>query len=283
MTNAPCAVSGTMTRGEQAMSGTQKITLQPAFVLHRRPYRNSSVLAEVLTLEYGRIGLVARGARSARARSSGILQAFQPLLVSCTGRGELYTLVAAEAGAPALGLAGKSMISGFYLNELLMRLLHRHDPHESLFHVYADTLAGLADMAPVTDSAVADSGAIEGTASDTMDLGRERILRHFETRMLQELGYGLLLDRDAHSGDAVREDGRYSYHPELGPVALEASESAGIPVSGRTLLALHEGCCDNAACLREAKHLMRAVLDHHLGDRPLKSRNLFASMTAASY
>ncbi len=234
-------------------SGTssRNVTLQPAFVLHTRPYRDTSLLVEAFSRERGRVGLVARGARSGRSRLAGVLQPFSPLLLSWRGQGELVTLIGAEADGPALLPPGGGLLSGFYLNELLLRLLHRGDAHPELYAVYCQTLALL------------------GRGED-----EEAVLRRFERLLLQEIGYGLQLEHAADSGDPIMAGRRYDYLPERGPVPL-VGEPRGVAVHGETLLALARDACLDERCRREAKRLMRAALAVHLGDRPLKSRELY--------
>lgn len=239
------------------MNAPVRAVLEPAYVLHRRPYRDSSLILDVLTAGHGRVALVARGARRPQARLHGVLQPFQPLLASWVLRGEMGTLTAAETREGG-GLRGRVLISGFYVNELLLRLLHRHDPHPRLFAEYETVLRGLA--------------AADGQPA----------LRLFEMALLRETGYGLVLDHDVHSGEPIRADAVYYYYPEYGPVRGDDADAAparrdAVParVHGDSLLALARGELREAQQLHEAKRLMRAVLDARLGGRPLASRGLF--------
>ncbi|MGM0594504.1 MAG: DNA repair protein RecO [Pseudomonadota bacterium] len=234
------------------MSTEHRVQLQPAHLLHRKPYRDSSLLLEAFTPEYGRLGLVARGARSRRSSSQGLLQPFQPLLLSWSGRGELQTLIAVEATASPPALQGDALLGGFYLNELIMRLLTRHDPHPELYNVYAATLQRIGDG---------------------VDLGWQ--LRLFERELLRELGYGLQLSHEACSDRPLEPRLRYCYHIEHGPQRLERGDDDCIAVHGATLLALNDGVALDERCQKEAKRLMRAVLQRYLGPRPLASRELF--------
>ena len=235
------------------MSHPRRVALQPGHVLHQRPYRDSSLLVEAFTPDFGRVGLVARGARGPRSRMRGLLQPFRPLLLSWAGGGDLATLVGVEADGPMRVLAGIGLLSGFYVNELLVRLTARHDPHPGLYSAYAAVLAGLQEA------------------------GREEpALRIFEKRLLQELGYGLLLDREATSGRAIEPERLYRYRPELGPVPADEGAAQYPAIHGRNLLALAQERPDfDAEGLREAKGLMRNAIARQLGDRPLKSRDLF--------
>lgn len=229
-----------------------RVSLQPAFVLHQRPYRDTSALLEIFTPEFGRVGLVARGLKAVKSRLQGVVQPFRPLLVSWSGRGELATLTGCEANGALTGLDGARVLSGFYLNELLLRLLHRHDPHPALFACYAETLHLLqqSDM-------------------------EQRALRIFEKHLLREIGYALMLDHEAESGAPIEPAEAYNYHLERGPFKCGAGTSAGIPIQGSSLLALLHETLHDAPSLREAKLLMRAALGLYLGNKPLQSRELY--------
>lgn len=227
------------------MSG-ERVTLERGYVLHRRAYRETSLLVEAFTAGHGRVGLVARGGR--RGRWQALLQPFQPLLLSWSGRGELRSLAGAEAdGVPPI-LAGRLLFSGFYLNELLLRLLQREDPHPELFARYGETLARLPG-----DEAWA--------------------LRLFECDLLREVGYGLALEQDA-GGEPLEPEALYDYRIEEGPVRQTVAPGR-FTIHGETLLAL-AGCAPMEARARqESKRLLRGVLALYLGDRPLESRALY--------
>lgn len=241
------------------MVSTTRVSLQPAYILHYRPYRDTSCLIEALTRDFGRIGLVAKGARTAKSRLSSMLQPFRPLLMSWAGRGELATLTSCESNGPACQLSGRMLISGFYINELLLRLLHRHDPHAVLFDSYATTLYALED--PTQE---------------------QRALRIFEKHLLQELGYALVLNHQADTGEPLQGDRRYSYRLEQGPVCYEEGDVHNISLYGHSLMSLGNEQLDDALSLREIKPLMRAALSLYLGDKPLHSRNLLRDFRKAS-
>lgn len=231
-----------------------RVALQPAFVLHTRHYRDSSALLDILTAEHGRMSLVAKGARrTVRGRSSGaILQPFIPLLLSFSGRSELKTLTASEVAGQVLSLRGERLYSGIYLNELLLRLLHHNDAHMDLFIAYGDAVASLGGDQPV-----------------------DEILRQFEFILLEQLGYSFDLGIDGYSGETVCEDRWYHYHQEFGLVERRSPSGPDNPVfSGRDLLAIAAG--EHGDSVRKtSKRLLRLVLAGHLGDKPLKSRELF--------
>jgi DNA repair protein RecO (recombination protein O) len=229
-----------------------RVQLQAGYVLHLRPYRESSALLEVYTRDHGRVGLVARGVRSPKSRQRGELQLFRPLKLSWSARGELGTLTAVESDGAVPGLRGAALYSGFYLNELLVRLLARHDPHPALYALYESGLQRLAAEAYV-----------------------EPVLRLFEKRLLEEIGYGLLLDCEAQDGEPIEPQRYYDYHLESGPVAVTDAAAPGFIFRGESLLALARGALTTAQALHDAKRLMRAALNLYLGGKALKSRELF--------
>ncbi len=226
--------------------------LQSAYVLHSRPYRDTSALLEIFSHEHGRLGLVARGVRSGKSKLGGILQPFIPLLISWYGRGELLTLKQAEAAGLPFHLQGNSLMSGFYLNELIIRLLQRADPHPQLFESYCDALAVIAENETRGDE-----------------------LRNFEKSLLHELGYGLVLDHDVRSGEVIADEHDYLYRLDSGPIRHDGQAEDGICLKGRTLRAIASGEYLDDQSRREAKQLMRAALGLHLGERPLRTRELY--------
>jgi DNA repair protein RecO (recombination protein O) len=227
-----------------------------AFILHSYPYRETSLLLEVFARAFGRVSMVARAARSPRSPLRGVLLAFQPLALSWFGKGEVRTLARAEwiGGHPRL--QGEALLCGFYLNELLLRLLPREDPHDALLGRYREALQQLAsrgDPAPA--------------------------LRSFERALLKELGYALALERDSANGSAIDPAKSYRYDPERGPVEVGdvASESV---VSGRTLLDMARDDYTDPVTQQQAKALMRSLLNHRLDYQPLKSRRIFRDLLA---
>ena len=218
-----------------------RVDQQPAFVLHARPYRETSLLIEVLTRDHGRVGLVARGVRRERSRlPRGLLQPLQPLLLSWVSRGELGTLAGAEAASSPLGLRGDALLAAMYVNELVLRLGDRNDAHPAAFAVYAQCLARLAADADVA-----------------------WILRRFERDLLAELGYALALTH-ATTGVAVDARVQYSYDPESGASEYRAG-SAFPHVSGAALLALDRDERPDAEQLTQLRRMIRAAIRHLVG------------------
>ncbi len=207
---------------------------------------------DLFTREHGRFVAIAKGARRLKSRTRGVLRPFQPLVLGWSGRGELPIVTQIEPSANAIALAGNARLCGFYLNELLVRLLHRHDAHAALYDHYDEGLHGLADGAAV----------------------HEALLRVFEKRLLKELGYALDLERESDTMKPIDPRGRYAYLPQRGAIRCDAGEDTAT-FSGATLLALAREELTESDCLRESKHLMRTMIASHLGGRPLHSRRLF--------
>lgn len=223
-----------------------------AFVLHTRRYGENSLLVEALASSHGRIALIARAPARAKSRLGESLQAFRAVQIRFGGRGELLTLHQVEAVPVHAALQGDRLLSGMYLNELVIRLSGRGPDEAGLFHLYATAIADLAGTAPL-----------------------EPTLRHFEIALLESCGYGLPLTETADSGVPVCAHESYAYVLDQGALAL-AAEGPALPVSGAMLLALagrHDFTPDT---LLEAKHFMRRVLGYHLGSRPLHARSLFS-------
>lgn len=244
-----------------------RVQLQPAYVIHSRPYRDSSVLLDIFTAEHGRVSVVARGARrqTRRGTNAALLQPFTPLLLSFSGRAELKTLVAAEAAQGRLALQGVQMFSGMYLNELLVRLLHRNDAHPALFAAYDQALTSLVGCSEV-----------------------DAVLRRFEIILLEQLGYSFDLAMDAANGQAVQPGHWYRFEPGVGVLACSGvQDDAGDAIrempralfAGADLLAMAAGDFSGTA-RTAAKRLLRAALAVHLGDAGLRSRELFRALGA---
>jgi DNA repair protein RecO (recombination protein O) len=230
----------------------RRVWLAPAYLLHQYAYRDTSRILEVFTREHGRLTLFARGANGSKSSLRGVLRPFQRLLVSWVGRSEACQLAGAEIDGTLTNLAKESLMSGFYLNELLLRLTERCDPHPEIFDAYAHCIGALA----------------RGEA-------QEAALRRFEKRLLDNLGYGLELSRTA-DGEPVRIEGYYRFAAERGPQPCVA-EAPGA-VYGRSLADLDAETWEDAGSLRDAKRVLRTALDACLDGRPLKSREVMLAM-----
>jgi DNA repair protein RecO (recombination protein O) len=236
-------------------SARHRIQDAPAFVLHSYPFRETSLIVEVFSRTHGRVPLVARGARRPRSAVRGLLMGFQPLSLSWFGKHELRTLHSAEWQGGQPQLQGTALLCGFYLNELLLNLMARDDPHENLFDYYQQTLQRLAQ-----------------------EQDHAFTLRSFEKHMLQELGYALSLETEAGSTRPVVPERSYRYILERGAVAETADSTQGMPVAGKTLLDMAADDYRDAVTARQSKQLMRMLLDHHLAGKPLHTRELMRDL-----
>lgn len=234
----------------------QRVQLARAFVLHQRPFRDTSLIVEVFAREHGRLTVFAHGARTPRSRFTA-LQPFRALLLSWSGRGEAPTLAAAEGAASAAALPAHQLMSGFYLNELLLKLLTRGDPHPELFDHYEATLGELAAAAIA-----------------------EPALRLFEARLLGLVGYGLNLTAEADTGQPVRTDAYYHFLPGVHGFVVAEPAAPGA-IAGSVLRQLASGAISGETQLRAARVLMRAALDHCLEGQELATRRM--ARTLAGY
>jgi DNA repair protein RecO (recombination protein O) len=228
---------------------------EPAFVLHTYPYKETSLIVEAFSRGHGRTALLAKGARRPRSAMRGVLHAFQPLRLSWSGAGELNTLVAAEWEGGMPFLRGFGLMCGFYVNELILRLLPRDDAHEALFDAYASSLDRLGHGVPTAG-----------------------VLRGFEKRLLAELGYAMLLDRDAASGAPIDPAMHYLYDPERGPLPAKGAAGGEMVVRGSTLLDLDRDDFGSAETLHQARSLMRALIGQRLHGQTLHTRSVLLEL-----
>ena len=237
------------------MAPRQRIDQQPGFVLHTYPYRETSLIVEMFSRDYGRLALMAKGARRPMSALRGVLMAFQPLLVDWSGGGEVKTLVRAEwvGGQPML--AGRALLCGYYLNELLVKMMPREDAHAELFETYATTIARLPGQSRF-----------------------EPLLRQFELSLLEQLGYGVPLAREADSGAPVEADVEYRFIIDRGAVRVSSTDDTLIAVSGQTLIDMAANRFDSARTLQQSKALLRQLIQHHMGGQTLQSRRVFKEL-----
>jgi DNA repair protein RecO (recombination protein O) len=227
---------------------------QPGYVLHTYPYKETSLIVEAFTRGFGRVALLARGARRPRSAMRGVLLSFHPLRLGWTASAELGNLISAEWAGALQPLGGRALMCGFYLNELLLRLLPRDDPHEVLFDCYGDALAALS------------AGAAQAS-----------VLRGFEKRLLAELGYAPLLEREAASGAPIDPGRRYVYEPDRGPMPSRNSSSE-LSVSGQTLLDLAAGEYDRPETRDEARMLLRVLIGQRLHGQVLHTSTVLREL-----
>jgi len=256
------------------------VSLQAGYLLHYKQYGDTNFIIDFFSLDYGRMSLLAKGARSAKPRTRALYQPFQPLLVSWVGEHELRTQTGIEESGPAVRLDGAALPCGYYLNEIILRLLAKDQPYRELFAHYALALAMLSDPSQKP----------------------EPVLRQFELQLLEALG---LLPDFAHcrnDGEAIDDGEQFLFYtgsnqavliPEVDqhmaipkkqtPDAVYHADGetldVGIPLSGESLNRLAAFDIDHKDTLAEIKPLMRRILRTYLGDKPLNSRELFSSLT----
>ena len=231
-----------------------RIVNQPGFVLHSYPYKETSLIIDLFSRDHGRVALVAKGAKRPHSKLRGVLQTFQPLQLAWVGKSEVRTLVSAEWVGGMLPLEGAALLCGFYLNELLVKLLARDDPHASMFDHYMSALNQLAHDEPP---------AI--------------VLRKFELLLLKETGVAGNLALCAQTGRQVDAEKTYVVDPERGARAALASDTSP-SVTGKTLIDMEAGDYSDSNTQLQSKFLMRHLLSHHLGGMPLNTRQILIDL-----
>lgn len=232
------------------MSERRNVYLQAAWLLHHRPFRDSSQILDVLTRDHGRLSIVARGSRGAKSRLRGLLRPFLPLSLSWYSRSDMGTLTGAELNGAPISLGGEALMAAYYLNELIINLLHRHDPQPEMFSLYGNTLRQL--------------------------LGSEQVvagLREFELDLLSLLGYGVVLDRESETGAELQSNQHYEYRLGVGPVLVREQHGDMVFLGGE-LAAVGRREFAGAGTLRCANRLLRQVIAYHLNGKELKSRKV---------
>lgn len=241
----------------RARPASQRVTESAGFLLHSYPHRETSLILDVLTREHGRVALIAKGAKRPHSALRAVLASFQQLSFSWSGSQELKTLTKAEWAAPPLRIEGDKTMSAWYLNELLIRLLARDDPHPGVFDAYLEALQGLSNQ-----------------------VRPAQLLRKFEWSLLQEMGYGF--DPGCTEGGEPVEPGRYyRVALESGPELIGAGEpaSAEAPVSGEFLLALAQARFDVETLQIQLRHFLRERLDYHMNGRTMATRQVLRELT----
>ena len=236
------------------MTVQRRVNGQPAFLLHYRPFRDTSLLLDVFSRDHGKVALVARGARAAKSRLKGILRPFMPLSLSWIMRSDLGTLTGAELSGKPVTLSGDGLLSGYYLNELILHFLHRHDAQPEVYSAYHET---------VIDLATQDNPA--------------PVLREFEMELLRLIGYALNFEHDAATHADIEQESSYEYRYDQGPVKVSRNDGDMV-FSGAMLIAIREHRFGEPDVLRAANRLLRQVISHHLGGRELKSRKVLVDL-----
>jgi DNA repair protein RecO (recombination protein O) len=254
------AVGSPKKTARRAPRVTNRVEDRPAFLLHSYPYRETSLILDVFTRSHGRVALVAKGAKRPHSALRSVLVSFQRLNLSWSGAGDIKTLIRAEWSGAPLRLQGSSAMSAWYLNELLLRLLIRDDPHEALYDAYVDAISRLAEQPRLSAG-----------------------LREFEWTLLREIGYAFDPSM-TDAGEPIHPDQQYRLPLEAGPSRIDdaiddnwASRSA-MAVSGRVLQALTEHRFDDALVEPELRRLLRERLDYHMSGRPLTTRQVLRDL-----
>jgi DNA repair protein RecO (recombination protein O) len=233
-----------------------RVMLQPAYVLHKQPFQNTSLLIDFFCVDYGRVRAVAKGARREKSKYRALMQVFHPLLVSLSGRGDVKTVTGVESSVCAIHLKGERLFSGLYINELLTRVVLAHVEHSPLYKSYQDTLLQLQG-----------------------DEDLNKVLRNFELALLADLGYALNLEEDCVSHIPLSAEYHYRFIADRGFERLTRSnEGQPLPnvFAGEQLLSLRNMSFEDPAVSNAAKRLLRLALQPHIGDKPIHSRNLFS-------
>ncbi len=236
------------------MSVARRVQQQPGYILHHRPFRDTSQILDMVTRDHGKIAVVARGSRGSKSRLAGLLRPFLPLRISWVAKSDLGTLTGAEVAGPPAGMAGDALLSAFYVNELLLHFLHRYDPQPEIFALYEEVIRALVRTENVAAS-----------------------LRSFEFEFLSLLGYAVNLDHEFGSHDPLHGDRSYQYRMEQGLVAVDRSEGA-LVFSGAVLIGIAEQRFDDADILRAANRMLREIISFHLGGKELKSRKVLMEL-----
>jgi DNA repair protein RecO (recombination protein O) len=240
------------------MPASKSKTLDYAFVLHKRAFSETSLIVELFVRDVGRTTVIAKGARRKKSQFSGLLEPFNQIHVKWTGRSEMGTLTLAERCNEPVRLASQQLFCGMYLNELLINLLEPNDPYPALYDEYQSCLDSLQNQQQL-----------------------ESILRQFELTLLEQIGYGLQLECDAQDGEPIVADRSYRFQIDHGLMTVLTTNQSTI--SGATLIALNQGQALTLQQRREAKQLLRRVIDYHLNGKPLRSRDLFRTIQSSQH
>ena len=236
------------------MSSERRVQQQPAYILHRRPFRDSSQILDIVTRDHGKIAVVARASRSAKSRLAGVLRPFLPLRVSWVAKSDLGTLTGAEAAGAPSGITGDALLSAFYVNELLLHFLHRYDPQPEIFALYERIVQALVNAEDVAAS-----------------------LRAFEIEFLSLLGYAINLEHEFGSHAPLDADCHYQFRMEQGLVAVTRADGP-LVFSAAILQGIATQRFDDAEVLRAANRLLRDIISFHLGGKELKSRKVLLEL-----
>ncbi len=222
------------------------------YILHHRDYLESSLILEIFSREYGRISLIAKGAKRNKKKQGLNYNLYQEYLMKWVNKSELGVLIDTELATIMTSMSPNEIMTGFYMNEIILRLLHKHEPHPELFDTYNTTIKELSNNN--TDQV---------------------LIRYFEKKLLQSLGYGMIFDLDLNTGKEIVAENKYYYKLDFGPTSNSDDNKSVIPISGKTLIDLGNETLTDIKNKNEAKILLRSLLNQYLGEKPLASRKLY--------
>jgi DNA repair protein RecO (recombination protein O) len=251
---------------------TETVTeCQPAFILQHRQYRETSLILDLFTRDYGIVGVLAKGVRKSKSRTAGLLLPFKALLISYRGKAELKTLTHVELQPGTTNLTGLALYCGFYVNELISRFCHKHDPHPEVFSDYNDCLKQLDRILLDDEQSLAVENSSQSCLTPRMQL--EAVLRVFELNLMQKIGFALATQYDVSNETPINASAHYYFKTDQGVV-----EHTQGTISGKTIQAINDKVFTDAQTLSEAKSIMRSVINFHLQGKPLKSRAILAQI-----
>ncbi|MAJ91617.1 MAG: DNA repair protein RecO [Legionellales bacterium] len=230
-----------------------RVDYTPCYILHSRNYSESSLILEIFSRNYGRVNLIAKGAKKNKKYTSINFDPYQKYNISWINKIDLGILLEIESYSEMIKLASEKTMIGFYLNEIILKLLHKHEPYPELFDIYELTLKRLIN-----------------------NENEKTILRYFEKNLLQLLGYGITLDYDIQTGEPILSDRNYYYKIDSGPSSELSASGHGMKISGKTLLQLNDESLLGSMHITEAKNLLTMIIEKYI-DKPLESKKLYKS------
>lgn len=246
------------------------VELQPAFILQCRKFRETGLILELFTRDHGIVAVLAKGVRKAKSRTIALLQPFNALLVSYSGKADLKTLIQVELLPETITLRGWGVYCGFYINELVSRFLHKYDPHPEVFDDYLTCLLTMTDT-PQQQSNELNLSYPAHPQTSSENVALEIALRIFELNLIQHVGFAVHTQYDVVNRTPIRASAHYFFQVDRG--AVEHPQGT---VSGKTLQALTHKQFTDLQTLAEAKQIMRSVINFHLNGKPLKTRAIIS-------
>jgi len=228
-----------------------RVEHQIGFILKSQSFKENSLIHQVFTRDFGLVSILSKGSKATVSKYGSLLQPFRSLTLSWVGKSDLKTLTSVDERVILPSLKGRSLYCGFYMNELILNFFHKHDAHPRLFDIFNTSLTALSNTENI-----------------------EAVLRQFEKTLLNEIGYGLSLEYEADNQLPIEPDQYYFYQPGYG-AKRENNAQHPDAMLGSTLIHLNNNTLEDKTELKQAKRLMRRLIDHQLDGKILKSRDLF--------